>query len=114
MNNMKEEILLLKIHNAIKEGKDHYQAVCGNWKMSEKRLPYIQYVAGINNKKVVCVFKPIKWSVIEEGPEKGRKCFKGTEAANEVLLQLQAKEEQLIKKFGSGSAIAYASSSELE
>lgn len=111
---MKEEILLLKIHNAIKEGKDYYQSSQGNWRMSEKRLSTIKYVVGINQKKVVCVYVPTEWHIIQDGPEKGRKFFVGTEASNNILIKLQTIEEQLLKKFGSGSAIAYVSLSEVE
>ena len=111
---MKEEILLLKIHNAIKEGKDYYQSVQGNWKMNAKRIPSIKYVVGIDKQKVVCVFVPTEWHIIQEGTEKGRKYFVGVEASNEILLNMKTKDEQLLKKFGTGSAIAYASISELE
>lgn len=67
---MKEEILLLKIHNAIKEGKDYYQSVQDNWKMNAKRLPFIKYVVGIDNQKIVCVIELPEWYIIHEGPEK--------------------------------------------
>ena len=110
---MKEEILLLKIHNAIKEGKDYYQSVQGNWKLNAKRLSSIKYVVGIDKKKVVCVFIPTEWHIIQDGPEKGRKYFIGVEASMEILLSMQTKDEQLLKKFGTGSAIAYASISEI-
>jgi len=111
---MREEILLLKIHNAIKEGKNYYQSVQGNWKMNAKRLASIKYVVGIDKQKVVCVFVPNEWHIIQDGPEKGRKCFAGIEASNEILSTMQTNEEQLIKKFGTGSAIAYASLSEVK
>lgn len=110
---MKEEIMLLKIHNALKEGKDYYEAVHGNWKIDKRRFDYIQYVAGINQGKVVCEFQPSKWHIVEEGPEKGRKYFEGSEAPEEMLSKLQRVEEKLLKKFGRGSAVAYISLSEL-
>lgn len=81
---MKEEILLLKIHNALKEGKDYYEATRGNWKMDKKRLPHIQYVAGVNEGKIVCVFGPSTWGIIEEGSDKGRKHFEGIKAYQEM------------------------------
>jgi len=111
---MKEEILLLKIQNALKEGKDFYEATSGNWKMDKRRWPYIQYVAGVNEGKVVCAFQPSKWEVIEEGMDKGRKRFDGIEAPAEILTKLQRAEEQVLKKFGSGSAVAYISLAELD
>lgn len=110
---MKEEILLLKIHNALKEGKDYYEATRGNWKINKDRIPYIQYVAGVSDGKVVCAFQPSKWEIIEEGSEKGRKRFEGTEAPLEILKKLQKAEEKVMKKFGRGSAVAYISLSEL-
>lgn len=111
---MKEEILLLKIHNTINEGKDYYQSVQGNWKMNAKRLPNIKYVVGIDKKKVVCVYIPTEWHIIQDGPDKGRKYFVGSEGSNEILSSMQTKEKELLKKFGTGSAIAYASLSEVE
>ncbi|MFB4169016.1 hypothetical protein [Virgibacillus sp. JSM 102003] len=63
--------------------------------------------------KVVCVFEPSKWFVIEEGPEKGRKKFDGIEAEESVLLKLQDNEDKLLSKFGTGSAAAYMSLEEL-
>ncbi|MFJ5762272.1 hypothetical protein ACIQAA_24745 [Neobacillus sp. NPDC093182] len=110
---MKEEILLLKIHNGLKEGKNYYEAIRGNWKISEKRFQSIKYVAGINRGKVVCIFQPTNWSTITEGQEKGRKAFNGIEGPNDILLDLQKSEEILLKKFGSGSPVAYVSSEEI-
>lgn len=110
---MKEEVLLLKIQNALKEGKDYYESTRGNWKINESRLPHIQFVAGVSQGKVVCTFVPSKWEIIEEGAEKGRKRFEGVEAPNEVLFKLQKREEKVLKKFGRGSAVAYISLSEL-
>ena len=102
-----EEILLLKIHNGLKTRNDHYKATRGYWRISEKRLETISYVAGINRGKVECLYKPIKWSTVEEGKRKGRKYFEGVEAPEELLICLQNQEEQLMKRFGSGSAVAY-------
>ena len=111
---MKEEILLLKIHNALKEGKDYYEATRGNWKINKGRIPYIQYVVGISGGKVVCAFQPSKWEIIEEGSEKGRKRFEGTEAPLEILKKLQKVEEKVLKKFGRGSAVAYITLTEID
>ncbi|MEI4770485.1 hypothetical protein WAX74_12645 [Psychrobacillus sp. FJAT-51614] len=111
---MKEEILLLKIQNALKERKDYYEATRGNWKINKSRLPFIQYVAGISGGKVVCAFQPSKWEVIEYGTEKGRKRFEGNEVPSEILVKLQKKEEQVLRKFGRGSAVAYISLTEIE
>lgn len=111
---LKEEILLLKIHNAIKEGKDFYEATRGHWRINKKRLNNIEYVAGINKGKVVCVFEPSKWGELEDGIEKGRKYFEGIEASREILSKLQSLEEKLLKKFGSGSSVAYISLSEID
>ncbi|WP_047154586.1 hypothetical protein [Aneurinibacillus tyrosinisolvens] len=112
---MKEEILMVKIHNALKrDGKDFYEATRGNWKVNQARFKHIQYVAGINDGKVVCAFRPLEWDVIKEGTETGRKRFNGIEAPNEILLKLQESESYLTKKFGSGQAVAYACLSEIE
>jgi hypothetical protein len=111
---VKEEILLVKIHNTLAEGKDHYEATRGNWRMSKHRFPYIQYVVGVHHGKIVCVFQPEEWEIIEEGPDKGRKRFAGTKASSEVLKKLQMVEDKVMRKFGSGNAIAYLSLEELD
>lgn len=105
---IKEEILLLKIHNGLKEGKDYYESTRGNWKINQKRFDHIQYVVGMSRGKVVCAFTPTKWSIVEEGTETGRKYFEGTEATTELLTQFQHHEEKLLKKFGTGQSVAYA------
>lgn len=106
--------MLLKIHHALNEGKDYYEATRGNWKISESRLDYIQYVVGFNRGKVACVFQPTRWGVIEEGEEKGRKYFEGLEASVELLSKLQNAEKNLLGKFGSGNPVAYAFISDIE
>ncbi|WP_202078862.1 hypothetical protein [Caldalkalibacillus salinus] len=110
---MTHEILLLKIHNGLKDGKDYYEATRGNWKLDKRRPQYIQYVVGINRGKVVCAFQPTKWGIVEEGTEKNRKFFDGIEAPAEVLLRFQSSTEQIIKKFGTGSPVAYTSFEEI-
>lgn len=111
---MKEELLLLKIHNALNEGKGYYEATHGNWKVSNNRLDYIQYVVGFNRGKIVCVFQPTRWGVIEEGQERGRKYFEGKEASEDLLSKLQCAEGNLFRKFGSGNPVAYAFISDIE
>lgn len=110
---MIEEILLLKIHNGLKDGKDYYEATLGNWKVNKKRFDHIQYVVGINRGKVVCAFKPIKWNIVEEGTEAGRKYFEGVEITKVVLAKFQYNEEKLMKKFGTGQSVAYAYMSDI-
>jgi hypothetical protein len=105
---MKEEILMLKIHNGLKDGKDYYEATRGNWKVNKDRFNQIKYVVGINRGKVVCAFEPIKWMIIEEGSDAGRKRFDGKEVTSELLKTFQDNEKSLLKRFGSGSAIAYS------
>ena len=112
---MKQEILLVKIQNALKKGDNYYEATRGNWKISAKRLANIQYVAGVSNGKIVCLFVPTLWEIVEtEGKDKGRKRFEGKEGSEKILVSLQESEDKVLKKFGRGSAIAYISLSELE
>ncbi|NMH72534.1 hypothetical protein HF078_05555 [Bacillus sp. RO2] len=109
-----EELLLLKIHNGLKDGKNHYEATRGNWRISQKRFDTITLVAGINRGKVECLFKPKKWGIVEAGTDKGRKFFEGEEGPSDLLLRLQNSEEQLLKKFGTGSPVAYIDLNELK
>ena len=110
---MKKDLLLLKIHKAVNEGKDFFEATRGNWKVSKKRFDYIQYVVGVNRGKIVCAFRPTKWDIIDDGRDKGRAFFDGLDAPKEVLIKLQNAEDQLLKKFGSGNPVAYAMYSEI-
>lgn len=111
---MKQEILMVKIHNGLKDGKTPYEATRKHWKMNTDRHPYIKYVIGLDRKKVVSVFEPVNWYIVKDGPEKGRSYFEGLEAGNEVYSLIHASKELLMNKFGSGAAIAYASLTDLE
>ena len=105
---MKEEILILKIHNGLKDGKDYYETKRRNLKVTKKRFDHIKYVVGINRGKVICAYEPIKWKIVEEGTEAGRKKFEGVEATTALLATFQYNEDQLMKKFGTGQSVAYA------
>ena len=106
--------MLLKIHNGLKDGKDHYEATRKHWRISKKRIESIQYAVGINRGKVECAFQPVRWGVVEEGKEKGRLYFEGSEASSDIIHKLQCAQDQLLKKFGSGNPVAYISLSELK
>lgn len=110
---MKEEILLVKIHNALKDGNNYYEATRGNWRVNKMRLGHIQYVVGISCGKIVCAFTPYGWNVIKEGTKAERKYFDGIEVSKEILSKLQNSEDILIGKFGARQSIAYASLSEV-
>ncbi|MEW4305794.1 hypothetical protein [Rossellomorea marisflavi] len=105
---MKEEILLLKIHNGLKDGKNYYEATRGNWKINKKRLETIQYAVGINRGKIVCAFEPSEWMTIEEGADVGRKRFIGKEAPSDILKTFQENEKFLVEKFGNAQSLAYS------
>ncbi|MEK4538096.1 hypothetical protein NST21_22575 [Peribacillus sp. FSL K6-1552] len=105
---MKEEVLMLKIHNGLKDGKDYYEATRGNWKVNKKRFDHIKYVIGINRGKVICAFEPIRWKTVEVGSNAGRKNFEGVEATTALLSTFQHNEDLLMKKFGRGQSVAYA------
>lgn len=110
---MRKDILLLKIHKALAEGKDLYDAIRGNWVVSQSRFEDIKYVVGVKNREIICAYQPTSWGRINEGADQGRKYFEGVDAPNEVFAQLKRYEEELLKKFGSGNPVAYASLSEL-
>jgi hypothetical protein len=64
---MKEEIVLLKIHNGIDEGKDLYEATRYLWKIKKERTNYLRYAVGISRGKIVSDFITEKWSAVETG-----------------------------------------------
>jgi hypothetical protein len=111
---MKEEIVLLKIHKGIDDGMDFYEATRNLWVIKKERINFLQYAVGINRGRIECVFIPEKWSVEEEGKDKGRLSFEGTEGPVSLLKKLQGQTDKLLKKFGSKSALAYLSLSELD
>jgi hypothetical protein len=110
---VKEEIVLVKIHHTLAEGKDYYEAIRGNWLISERRFPYIQYVVGINHGKIVCAFRPEKWETIEEKGQKKRR-FEGVEAPVEILQKLRRKESEIARRFKGQNPVRYLSLDELE
>jgi hypothetical protein len=105
---MEQEILMVKIHNGLKDKKTPYEATRKHWKVNTARHPFIKYVVGFNKKEVTGVFEPSSWHIVNEGSEKGRSYFEGNEANEEIHSQIKASSELLLKKFGTGSAIAYA------
>lgn len=111
---MKQELLLVKIHNGLKDGKSAYEATRKHWRMNTTRHKYIKYVVGLDKKNVVAVFEPSKWFVVNEGPEEGRSYFEGKEAGREIQQRVEASSELLLSKFGTGAAIAYASLTDLK
>ncbi|GGM40422.1 hypothetical protein GCM10011351_28200 [Paraliobacillus quinghaiensis] len=110
---MKQEILMVKIQNAIKEGKSYYEATKGNWRINKARLDYIQYVVGVDRGDIVCAYNPKNWYQVEEGTEMGRSYFYGKEVDDNLLCKMQESKELLNKKFGRGQAVGYASLSEI-
>jgi hypothetical protein len=122
---MKDLILLLKVGNALEEGKSAYEATRGNWVLAKDKVvkeDRIKYVAGLNQNKnmVVGVYKPEMWyQVVKIDEEKidkkefGRFRFDGNKAPNGVLENLNKVYDQLLNKFGYGEK-AYISISELE
>ncbi|OQP05156.1 hypothetical protein B1690_14275 [Geobacillus sp. 46C-IIa] len=110
---MREESMLVKIHGTLAEGKDDYEATRGNWRINERRLPYIQYVVGVNHGKIVCAFLPKKWETIEEGGRR-KKRFEGVEASVEILQKLRQKESKIVRKFKGQNPVRYLSLDELE
>jgi hypothetical protein len=111
---MKQEILMVKIHNALKEGKSHYEATRGKWRINKARLDYIQYVVGVDQGEIVCAYKPINWFQVEEGNERGRSFFEGEDVDVKHFSKMQESSVLLTKKFGRGQALAYASLSDIE
>lgn len=111
---MKQEILMVKIHNALKEGKSHYEATRGKWRINKARLDHIQYVVGVDQGEIACAYRPLNWFQVEEGTEIGRSYFEGKDVDVKLLSKMQESKELLINKFGRGQAVAYASLSEIE
>lgn len=104
---MNTEILAVKIQNAVKkDGKDYYEATRGNWRANKARVLKVEYVAGILNKEVVCVYKPVKWQTVEEHGKK-RQRFKGEEVNQHTFNKIKEMEQDILKGFGSGAAISY-------
>ncbi|MBY6054700.1 hypothetical protein [Cytobacillus firmus] len=105
---MSKEILAVKIQNAVKkDGKDYYEATRGNWRANKERVRKVEYVIGVMNKEVVCVYKPLSWDTVEENGKK-RQRFEGEEVSQSTFNRIKNMEEAIIKGFGSGAAISYS------
>lgn len=111
---MKEEIVLLKIHKGFNEGKDLYEATRKLWVIKKERVNFLKYAVGVNRGKVECVFTTEKWSVEDEGEDKGRLSFEGKAGPDSLLKKLQQQSDKILMKFGAKNPVAYLSLSELD
>ncbi|MGG4468468.1 hypothetical protein ABER68_10600 [Paenibacillus alvei] len=104
---MNNSVLAVKIHNAIqKDGKDYYEATRGNWRASKVRARKVNYVLGVLNKQVVCVYRPLSWeTVVENGIERQR--FEGEEVDQATFNMIKSQENAILKGFGRGQSISY-------
>lgn len=104
---MKNEILAVKIQNAVKkDGKDYYEATRGNWRANKTRAQKVEYVAGVLDKEVVCVYKPVTWETIVENG-KNRQRFNGVEVNQDTFYRIKGMEQDIVNGFGNGAAISY-------
>ncbi len=77
-----------------KERENIYECTRKFWRMSLKRAERVELCLAVLDGKVVKVFCPYRWKVVEEGELKGRILFEGQEEQDSDLLGLD-----LSKKF---------------
>lgn len=54
-----------------------YECVRKYWKMSKAKAELADFCLGVSHGKVVAVYRPITWHVVQEGKYEGRLMFEG-------------------------------------
>lgn len=120
---MSEQVLLLKVGNALQEGKSPYEATRGNWVLAGEKVKNskIKYVVGIDNRnlhQVVGIYEPKMWYEVVwiakdiDNREMPRFRFDGIEPTTFTVDDLNKVYDKLLGKFGFGEK-AYIPLSEL-
>lgn len=65
-----------------------YECTRKFWRMSIKRAEQVELCLAVLDGKVVKVYHPYQWNVVEEGEHKGRIMFEGEEERESDLLGL--------------------------
>lgn len=63
-----------------------YECVRKYWRMSKAKAELADYCLGVSYGKVVSVYRPTKWAVVEEGEYEGRLMFEGEEITDSPFL----------------------------
>ena len=67
------DIFSFRAYKLLSRGKDEkilYNSVRGIWRASKKRVKTVEYVFGVYNSLIVAVFKPSRWYVCKDAPDK--------------------------------------------
>lgn len=103
------EVLMVKIHKALKDGKSHYDATRAAWKVG-RRAENVKYVCGVVSNKIDCVFEPTEWYIVQCDNGSSRRCFNGVDAPVEIQNKLIG---QSVKERFGYSEKSYANLDEL-
>ena len=70
---IKHHIMVIKINQLYQREMDekiHYNSFRGIWRASKERVKTVEYVFGVYNSLIVAVFKPSRWYVCKDAPDK--------------------------------------------
>lgn len=70
---IKHRILVIKINQLYQREMDEkilYNSVRGIWRASKERVKTVEYVFGVYNSLIVAVYKPSRWYVCKDAPDK--------------------------------------------
>ena len=70
---IKHHIMVIKINQLYQRGmaeKILYNSVRGIWRASKERVNTVEYVFGVYNSLIVAVYKPSRWYVCKDAPDK--------------------------------------------
>ncbi|WP_239467660.1 LEM-3-like GIY-YIG domain-containing protein [Enterococcus cecorum] len=70
---IKHHIMVVKINQLYQRGmaeKILYNSVRGIWRASKERVKTVEYVFGVYNSLIVAVYKPSRWYVCKDAPDK--------------------------------------------
>ena len=67
------DIFSFSAYKLLSRGKDEkmlYNSVRGIWRASKERVKTVEYVFGVYNSLIVAVYKPSRWYVCKDAPDK--------------------------------------------
>lgn len=79
MDIIPEKIICFNITKSLRDWDrgSIYECTRKYWRMSRKKAEQADYCLGVSNGKVLAVYRPIAWFVVEDGEYKGRLMFEG-------------------------------------
>lgn len=88
MDTIPERLICFNVTKSIRDWNREsiYECVRKYWRMSKQKAELADFCLGVSYGKVVCVYRPTSWKVVEEGEHIGRLMFEGEEILDSPFL----------------------------